>query len=107
MRRRGVAAVHACARLFVAVIVGAALTWSGECLALDKLHWQLSWLPTGEYAAFTAGFAKGLYKEEGIDLTYSRGFGSGDAVKKVGAGSSPIGDGDISAVMAGRVREKL
>jgi NitT/TauT family transport system substrate-binding protein len=87
--------------------MAAALAWTPEAAALDKLHWQLAWLPTGEYAAFIAAIAKGIYKEEGIDVTYSRGFGSGDAVKKVGAGSSPVGDGDISAVMAGRVREKL
>ena len=107
MRRQVTAAAHTCTRLVLAVTAAAILAWSSECLALDKLHWQLAWLPTGEYAAFTAAVAKGLYKEEGIDLTYSRGFGSGDAVKKVAAGSSPIGDGDISAVMAGRVREKL
>ena len=91
MRRQVTAAAHTCTRLVLAVTAAAILAWSSECLALDKLHWQLAWLPTGEYAAFTAAVAKGLYKEEGIDLTYSRGFGSGDAVKKVAAGSSPSG----------------
>jgi NitT/TauT family transport system substrate-binding protein len=99
---------RACARLlFVIVALASVIGSPTESSALDKLHWQLGWLPTGEYAAFTAAVAKGIYQEEGIELTYSRGFGSGDTVKKVAAGAAPIGDGDISAVMAGRVRENL
>ena len=78
-------------------------------MAQDKLHYQYSWLPTGEYGPISAGIEKGFFKEVGIDLTYTTGRGSGDAVKKVAAGAGGgalIGDGDISALMAARVREK-
>ena len=27
--------------------------------AQEKLTWQMAWLPTGEYAAYTAGIEKG------------------------------------------------
>lgn len=74
--------------------------------AQDKLTFQYSWIPTGEYAAYSAGMAKGFYKDVGIDLSIVTGRGSGDAVKKVAGGAAPIGDGDISALMAARVREK-
>lgn len=80
------------------------LGWSGAAAALDKVTWQYAWLPTGEYAPFVAGDALGFYKEEGIELTMTRGFGSGDTVNKVAAGAVMIGDGDVSAVMAARLR---
>src|SRR5262245_6504323 len=86
-------------------IAGWSMVLAGGAGAQDKLHYQFSWIPTGEYAPVTAGIEKGFFKEVGIDLTYSTGRGSGDAVKKVATGGSMAGDGDISAVMAARVRE--
>ena len=59
-------------------------------MALDKVNFQWSWIPTGFYAPISAGMAKGFYEEEGIDLTVSTGRGSGDAVKKVAGGGSPL-----------------
>ncbi|MCC7276221.1 MAG: ABC transporter substrate-binding protein [Alphaproteobacteria bacterium] len=79
---------------------------AGPALALDKLHYQYSWIPTGEYGPVSAGIEKGFFREVGIDLTYTTGRGSGDAVKKVAGGAAMVGDGDISTVMAARVREK-
>ena len=84
----------------------ALLIAAGMAHAQDKVHFQYSWIPTGEYAPYSAGLEKGFFKEQGIDLTYSTGRGSGDAVKKVAGGGSPFGDGDISSLMAARVREK-
>jgi NitT/TauT family transport system substrate-binding protein len=73
--------------------------------AQEKVEFVLSWLPTGDYAYYSAGVLKGFYKEQGIDLTVRRGFGSIDSVSKVAAGTFPIAEADISAVMAGRVRQ--
>lgn len=91
-------AVLAVATTTVAATYGAA--------ADDDVNYQLSWIPTGDAAPLFAGIAKGFYKEEGINLTVTTGRGSGDAVKRVAGGGSPIGDGDISAVIVGRVNEK-
>src|SRR5689334_24002014 len=74
--------------------------------AEDKVTYQLGWIPTGEYAPYFAGVAKGFYKEEGIDLVMSRGFGSGDTVKKVAGGGAMLGEADISTVMLAAIREK-
>jgi len=87
-------------------LFAAGMTLAGAATAQDKVHFQYSWIPTGEYAPYSAGLEKGFFKEQGIDLTYSTGRGSGDAVKKVAGGGSPFGDGDISSLMAARVREK-
>ncbi|MGE0716848.1 MAG: ABC transporter substrate-binding protein [Alphaproteobacteria bacterium] len=88
----------------IALLAGLAV--AAPAAALDKLHYQYSWIPTGEYGPVSAGIEKGFFKEVGIDLTYTTGRGSGDAVKKVAGGAAMVGDGDISAVMAARVREK-
>src|SRR5690349_18194837 len=74
--------------------------------AEDKVTYQLGWIPTGEYAPYFAGVQKGFYREEGIDLVMSRGFGSGDTVKKVAGGGAMFGEADISTVMLAAIREK-
>ena len=88
-----------------AVAFAASLGFSAPAMGLDEVNFQWSWIPTGFYAPISAGMAKGFYEEEGIALSVSTGRGSGDAVKKVAGGGSPIGDGDISAVMSARAEE--
>src|SRR5262245_62068775 len=90
----------------VALALAGTTVFAANSLALDKVHFQYSWIPTGEYAPFSAGIEKGFFTEQGIELTYATGRGSGDAVKKVAGGGAIVGDGDISAVMAARGREK-
>ena len=89
-----------------ALLLGAATLTAFEVRAadLEKVHFQWSWIPTGEYAPISAGMEKGFYEEVGIDLSIATGRGSGDAVKKVAGGGGEFGDGDIAAVMAARVR---
>jgi len=72
---------------------------------LDKVHLQLDWIPTGEHAAYFAGWSRGIFREQGIDISMSRGYGSGDTVTKVAAGASPFGVADISAVFTARARQ--
>lgn len=84
----------------------AALVCISAAQAQDKVTYQLGWIPTGEYAPYFAGVAKGFYKQEGIDLVMSRGFGSGDTVKKVAGGGAMLGEADISTVMLAAIREK-
>ena len=81
------------------------LTLAQAAWAEDKVTFQYSWIPTGEYAPFSAGIAMGFFKDAGIDLQTVSGRGSGDAVKRVAGGSAQFGDGDISAVMTARVNE--
>lgn len=85
--------------------LAAVLLAPGAVLAQERVHFQYSWLPTGEYAPISAGIERGVFRRHNIDLSYSTGRGSGDAVRRIASGASPFGDGDISAVMAARVRE--
>jgi NitT/TauT family transport system substrate-binding protein len=73
-------------------------------LAQDKVQFLLDFLPSGEFAAYYGGVAKGFFKEQQIDLTISRGYGGGDTVAKVAAGAAPFGIADISATLAGSAK---
>lgn len=92
-----------CASLAIAVVAALA----NPAQALDAVAFQANWLIQGENAYMYAGRAQGFYREEGIELTISRGFGSGDTVNKVVAGQATVGTADIGAIMLGRVRQNV
>jgi NitT/TauT family transport system substrate-binding protein len=95
-----------CASLMIAALAVLAGVGSGAW-ALDAVAFQANWLIQGENAYMVAGRAQGFYRDEGIELTISRGFGSGDTVNKVIAGQATIGTADIGAIMLGRVRQNV
>lgn len=72
--------------------------------AAEPVQLQLDWIPTGEYAAFFAGWQKGFWQEQGIDLILTRGYGSGDTVAKLAAGSADFGIADLAAILTARAR---
>ena len=47
-------------------------------LAQDKVRFQTDWIPSGEHAMYYGGWQKGIFAAEGIDITITRGYGSGD-----------------------------
>lgn len=75
--------------------------------AQDRALFQMDWLPTGEHAAWYAGAARGFWRENGIEISLTRGFGSGDTVNKVGAGAAVFGVADIGPVMGARARGQV
>lgn len=75
--------------------------------AQDRALFQMDWIPTGEHAAWYAGAARGFWREQGIDISLTRGFGSGDTINKVGAGAATFGVADIGPVMAARARGQV
>jgi NitT/TauT family transport system substrate-binding protein len=81
--------------------------WSQVALADDREILMLDWIPTGEHAAYFAGLQRGFFKEAGIDLTITRGYGSGDTVNKVAAGAAKFGVADVGAVLAGRAQQSV
>ena len=86
-------------------LCGSMLGVVSSASAMDKVHFQMSWIPTGFYSPMSGGIANGFYKDEGIDISVSTGRGSGDAVRKVAGGGSPFGDAGMSAVMRGVAAE--
>lgn len=70
----------------------------------DKVAFLMDWIPTGEHAAYYSGWQRGTFAKHGIDVTITRGYGSGDTVTKVAAGSAQFGVADIAAVLTARMR---
>ena len=62
-------------------VVAASVAWIATADAADKVRFQTDWLPSGEHAMYYGGWQKGIFAEEGIDVTITRGYGSGDTLK--------------------------
>jgi NitT/TauT family transport system substrate-binding protein len=75
--------------------------------AQEKIRFQTDWLASGEHAAYYGAWVKGIWAQEGLDITITRGYGSGDTAAKVAAGAADFGVSDIGAVLTGRARAKL
>jgi len=89
-----------------AIALSAVLASGPDAKAEEDVHFLLDWIPSGEMAAYYAGWQKGFWKDEGINIKISRGYGSGDTVSKVAAGAADFGIAGISAIYAARARAK-
>ena len=76
-------------------------------IAQDKVRFQTDWIPSGEHAMYYGAWSKGIYAKHGIDITVTRGYGSGDTVTKVASGAADFGVADIAAVMTARARTNV
>ena len=77
---------------------------SAPATAADEVHLQTDWIPSGEHAMYFGGWTKGFWKEQGIDITITRGYGSGDTVTKIAGGAADFGIADIGALITARAR---
>lgn len=87
-------------------LAGAAalLLTAGAAQALDEVHLQTDWIPSGEHAMYYGGWSKGIYEKHGIDINITRGYGSGDTVTKLAGGAFDFGVADIGAVLAAKAK---
>ena len=85
--------------------LGAALMLAAApAMPADEVHLQTDWIPSGEHAMYFGGWTKGFWKDQGIDITITRGYGSGDTVTKIAGGAADFGIADIGALMTARAR---
>ena len=75
--------------------------------AADKVRFQTDWLPSGEHAMYYGAWQKGIFAEEGIDITITRGYGSGDTLTKLAGGAFDFGVADVASVLTARSRQSL
>jgi NitT/TauT family transport system substrate-binding protein len=87
---------------FAALAIGAHGTH-----AQDKVRFQTDWIPSGEHAMYYGGWQQGIFAAEGIDITITRGYGSGDTVTKLAANAFDFGVADIATVMTARARQNV
>jgi NitT/TauT family transport system substrate-binding protein len=67
--------------------------------AKDKATLRLNFYSYGEHAGLAYGVDKGIYAEEGIDLTILEGGGSGPTVQAIGAGTDRFGYADATTMV--------
>jgi len=88
-------------------IMAASVAWVATADAADKVHFQTDWLPSGEHAMYYGGWQKGIFAEEGIDVTITRGYGSGDTLTKLAGGAFDFGVADVASVLTARARQNV
>jgi len=88
------------------VALSAVAAVGSSAKAEEDIQFLLDWIPSGEMAAYYAGWSKGFWKDEGLNIKISRGYGSGDTASKVASNAADFGIADISAVFAARARGK-
>lgn len=85
----------------------ASISLSGAAMALDKVTYQLDWLPGGDKAPIYVCIHEGFCKDAGLEITLEPGRGSSEAITKLATGTSDIGSAGIEALMAARATEKV
>ena len=73
----------------------------------EKVRFQTDWIPSGEHAMYYGAWQKGIYAAEGLDITITRGYGSGDTVTKLAGGAFDFGVADLGAVLTARARQNI
>jgi len=66
-------------------------------LAMDKVKFNLAWLPQGSTGGILVAIAKGFYAEAGLDVSAVRGYGGQRTVNEIDQGLFEFGYGDRSA----------
>lgn len=91
----------------VTLVVAAwlAASFAGVPLAdaqAKRVSVQMDWVIGGAHGGFFVAKEKGFYTAKGLDVTISRGFGSGDTIKVVAAGKLDFGFANIPAGIVSR-----
>ena len=79
-----------------AVGLGAPLARAAD---LKSIKFVVDFTYQGDHAIWALPLANGGFKKNGLDVSMSRGYGSGDTIVKVASGAYDIGFADISAVV--------
>lgn len=67
--------------------------------AADSVNLTLPWIPEGEVAFMYAARKQGFWAKRGLDVSITRGFGSGEAAKNVGLKRYEYGQADLGAMI--------
>ena len=92
---------------FSIVFVFALVSLSHTANALEKVVFQLDWLPGGDKAPIYVGLDQGFFEEAGLSVKIASGRGSSDAITKLSAGRSDIGSVGLGAVLAAKAQQNV
>lgn len=99
--------LHGSGAIAAAAALACLLGTSALAQDLTPVTFQTDWIPSGEHAMYYGGWSKGIFEEHGLDITITRGYGSGDTVTKLAGGAFDFGIADIGAVFAARARSGM
>ncbi len=85
---------------FLPAVIAALVLSAPQAVAQTSVKFALDWLPQAPQSVFLLAKDRGYFADEGIDITITRGFGSGDTIGKVAAGTYDIGLADISSLVS-------
>jgi NitT/TauT family transport system substrate-binding protein len=90
--------------LWTIILLGAVLAFRVVPVhaAMTDLDYTENWVLGAEHIGDFTALAKGFYEAEGLKVKITRGFGSGDAVKRVAAGTTKISRAAAQSVISGR-----
>lgn len=89
-------------KLLCALTAAISLAAIGGVHAADapkNVKFVVDWAYQGNHAFWSKPIADGTFKKLGLNVTMDRGYGSGDTIIKVAAGTYDIGFADISAMI--------
>jgi NitT/TauT family transport system substrate-binding protein len=89
-------------------LVSAALSFGAATAEeLDKVTFQLDWLPGGDKAPIYVCVHEGICEKHGLDVTIAAGRGSSEAITFLATGRADVGTGGIEALMAAVARDDV
>lgn len=83
----------------------AAAACAAHAQSPTRIRFAADWVLQGPQAPFLLPHENGCYEKAGLDVTTDRGFGSGDTVIKVAAGTYDVGFADINAMIEYNARQ--
>ena len=106
MMGQAISVMHRC-NMIVRAVSFLLVLISFPAVAAETVTLALDWTISGVHAGYFVALEKGYYRDAGLDVTISRGFGSGDTVKRVGSGSASFGIADTGTIIAARANEDV
>jgi len=86
-------------------VIAAGLLFGGSASATDQVTLALDWVIGGTHTPYFVAVDKGFYASQNLAVTISRGYGSGDTIKRVASGRATFGVADMGALVAARAND--
>jgi NitT/TauT family transport system substrate-binding protein len=94
-------------RLYFLLVAATVPLTALPAAAADPVMFAFDWIYNGTHAGYFVAKEKGFYRDAGLDVTLSRGSGSGDTVKRVASGGATFGVADTSVVVSARANDDV
>ncbi|MFQ5912604.1 MAG: ABC transporter substrate-binding protein [Nitrospinota bacterium] len=78
--------------------------FASPVLSQEKVRFLLDWVIAGRHTPYYVAIEKGFWKEGGLDVSLSRGFGGASTVKSVAAGSADVGFASSGPALVARAK---